>query len=98
MTIDIIWTITILVKLISAIYRNEKPDRRWNVIVKEYTLKGLFIFDLASCIPFYAFNNKSKTWYFLKLLRLTSFQRLLNNLQEFLHASILKLNTTKQLM
>ena len=51
-SIDIVFVITIIIKLITAIYRNEKVIKVWSTIVKEYVLKGFFIFDVASTAPF----------------------------------------------
>ena len=70
-----IFIITILIKLITAIYRNDKPIKDWNIIFKEYVLKGMFIFDVASTVPlfFRPSDPRSKNLYFLKLIRLMHF-------------------------
>jgi hypothetical protein len=94
----VIFVITIVLKLITAIYRSDKPFKDWKIIVKEYVLKGMFFLDVASTLPlcFAANDPRSKNMYFLKLIRLLHFSTWRNLSAEFMGNSMEKFGCSKQ--
>ena len=82
-TIDVIWCITILKTFITAFKRDVDYESDWKKIFYNYAIKGAFIFDLLSCVPFLVFQNASPAWYFMRLLRfyrLSTFRNILKEL------------------
>jgi hypothetical protein len=88
--LDIVWIISIFTKFITAIYNQEKREKDWKILMREYIFKGLFIADLLSLAP--RFYPHKEEFYFLKLLRLLRFTEFQKNFDMFMNSLLVKIN------
>jgi hypothetical protein len=86
--IDCVFVVTMILKLTTAIKRNDKVIKVWSVIAKEYVFTGMFIFDVASTAPIFIsiYMPMTRKIYFLKLIRMCRFSTWKDSFSEFLLA------------